>query len=408
MRTSSNSGFALHLQRLLQFIFTLMKTATRIFLSLSLPVFVLMSCHASLPEGYLIHGTVKNWTLGGTIFIDELSLTTAVTIDTSKVSDKGEFEFTGHVAGPGLYRVRLNNSLSWILVLDEKPCNIQLDVNAADANDYSIIGSPPSAAIKKIIDSTNARNNRISLLTKEFSKVPAGPSADSIRMAIQKKQNELLQYSKSSLIETIDTTKNPIVILFSTYMLNIQTEMPTIFVIVKKQYELHPDIPFVKNFYEAFLKIQADQVKQANNGNFGVGDSIPDIQLNSPDGNPISLYSLRGQYVLLDFWASWCHPCRLENPNVVAAYKKYNSKGFTVYGVSLDTDPAKWKAAIQQDGLIWTNHVSQLKAWQSDVVKQFGFTGIPHSLLIDKKGKVIGVDLRGPALDQKLKEVFGD
>jgi thiol-disulfide isomerase/thioredoxin len=135
-------------------------------------------------------------------------------------------------------------------------------------------------------------------------------------------------------------------------------------------------------------------------------DVAPEINLQGINGKAIKLSSLKGKVVLIDFWASWCAPCRQENPNVVRLYNQYKDKGFTVYSVSLDEDPVAWKAAIKADGLVWPNHVSDLLRWKSPVVQQYGIEGIPHTILIDKNGKIIGTGLRGESLEQKLKEVL--
>jgi thiol-disulfide isomerase/thioredoxin len=132
----------------------------------------------------------------------------------------------------------------------------------------------------------------------------------------------------------------------------------------------------------------------------------PEIALNNPDGKEIKLSSLRGKYVLIDFWASWCGPCRRESPNVVRMYNKYKDQGFTVFSVSLDQSVEPWKAAIAKDGLVWPNHVSDLLRWDSPLPQLYGFNGIPHTVLVDKEGMIIGTGLRGPSLEQKLKEIF--
>jgi peroxiredoxin len=136
------------------------------------------------------------------------------------------------------------------------------------------------------------------------------------------------------------------------------------------------------------------------------GMPMPDISLNDPSGKQRALSDLRGKVVLVDFWASWCGPCRRENPNVVRAWNEYKDKGFEVFSVSLDKDVSKWERAIAQDGLIWPNHISDLRGWNSVATERFGISSIPHAILIDKDGTVVATHLRGSQLEAELEQLL--
>ncbi len=145
---------------------------------------------------------------------------------------------------------------------------------------------------------------------------------------------------------------------------------------------------------------------KAPSGTPEAGDKAPEIALPSPDGKTIKLSSLKGKVVLLDFWASWCGPCRKANPDVVKLYEKYKDQGFTVYSVSLDQSKQKWQQAIAKDGLVWENHVSDLKFWYSKAAEDYGIEAIPATFLIDKEGMIIDTDLHGNGLENAVKKAL--
>jgi peroxiredoxin len=146
----------------------------------------------------------------------------------------------------------------------------------------------------------------------------------------------------------------------------------------------------------------------AKNGKYATGDMAPDIVMNDPSGVERKLSDLRGKVVLVDFWASWCGPCRRENPNVVRAYAKYRDQGFEVFSVSLDSKADRWASAIEQDQLTWTNHVSDLKGWRNAAAQDYGISSIPHTMLIDRDGSILATHLRGSALESSLRGIFGE
>lgn len=150
----------------------------------------------------------------------------------------------------------------------------------------------------------------------------------------------------------------------------------------------------------AAIDAQYQSYQQYNAGTM----AAPEIALKNPSGTELRLSALKGKVVLIDFWASWCAPCRKENPNVVRMYQKYRNQGFEVFSVSLDQDPEAWKGAIAKDGLIWKNHVSDLMGWQTPLVQSYGIQGIPHTVLLNREGNIVGVGLRGAQLEQKLIE----
>lgn len=333
-------------------------------------------------------------------------------IDTVKVTD-GKFEFETPTKELRQYILVFGGEeLPILLMLDEKSKDIQIKGSMPGfGENYTVSGSDESQHIKNYL-----------LFLKDFytAEQPIYAELNSMTPDDTVKVKALLaQLDSISLIQRDyainHITKNPNspagwIMLRELFppsgLANFNPADLTYFEQVaasmKKNYpySTYPDL--ITRDIES-INAQLDQLKNAG----AAMDVAPEITMNDPNGKPLSLSDLKGKVVLIDFWASWCGPCRQENPNVVNMYETYKDKGFTVFSVSLDSDKDKWIQAIKADNLSWPYHVSELNGWKSSAAVTYGVNSIPRAFLIDGEGKIIGTDLRGPQLEQKLKEVLG-
>jgi thiol-disulfide isomerase/thioredoxin len=203
--------------------------------------------------------------------------------------------------------------------------------------------------------------------------------------------------NNDAIVKYLLANKNDLAVLMFIELFPKDTHAALHQEVIKALYAKYPEHPIVSERYKAETTAPPST---------SIGAMAPDLAFENPEGKILKLSDLRGKVVLLDFWASWCRPCRMENPNVVNVYKKYNSKGFEVFSVSIDRDKASWIKGIQDDGLIWQYHVSDLGYWQSKALKIYGVSSVPATFLINKEGKIIAKNLRGAALENALKELF--
>jgi peroxiredoxin len=198
-----------------------------------------------------------------------------------------------------------------------------------------------------------------------------------------------------------DTTQSVSSALFAVNMVNPAFEQPFIHNFYQNVGKRFPTSTIAKAFAEKYF----GSIEHSQQSDINTGTPAPDFAANTPEGTSLSLQSLKGKYVLLDFWASWCGPCRKENPNVVKAFDQFKNENFEIIGVSLDTDKEKWNQAIQDDKLTW-KHVSELKGWGSSIARNYNVESIPQNFLIDPQGNIIAKDLKGDNLIAKLNAIF--
>lgn len=356
----------------------------KLLLSIVAASMTLAACNAQ--SGYKVTGTVEGMPDGKAI----IATVNGSSLDTLAKADvkNGSFEFTGNVSEPtGAYIMVIGQRGAIPFMLE----NANITVNAGQAG-LTVTGSEG----QKIYDQFMAINTTTQQEAMKLQQEYQAANGDQAKMqAIQEAYAKLMTDAQAKETELIKANPDSYVSTFVIVSSMGQMEYEQL----KERYNLLGE----KAKASAQGKAIAAQIAKLEST--AIGQIAPNFTITTPEGESISLYDIKGKVKLIDFWASWCGPCRGENPHVVEIYKEYHPKGLEIFGVSLDNNKEAWVKAIADDGLVW-KHGSDLKGWQSAPAQLYSVSGIPHTVLLDENNKIIAKNLRGDELKQKIAELL--
>lgn len=351
----------------------------------------LASCGAVDDTKFTLKGQVENAdSVHNVVLFEGDKQIESATLDKNK-----EFNLEGSAPHAGLYTLLVGEQ-SYMLVLENGEA-VEFEVDLKNPNDYKVSGSETSAKLKELGAVRETFQKQQAALGEEFEKrIENGEEAAVVQTDLMAKSERFIADLSEQVVQFSLENKDNLAGFFGMLMLYSVDPVGQEQVLVSYAEEAKGKFPnneVVQSFANHMAEIKP----------LSIGQMAPDFASLTPEGKEAKLSDLRGQYVLLDFWAAWCGPCRQENPNIVEQYHRFKDKGFTVLGVSLDRDRGAWLKAIEDDKLEWTQ-ISDLKMWDSEAGRLYNITAIPASFMIDPDGKIIGKNLRGPALKQFLEK----
>ena len=379
-----------------------------------------LSCQPRKKGTFTVEGTFKNAdklsAIAGPIpkvYLEEVSYgkdQPPVILDSAKLPvTSGSFTLTGSAKTQEIFEVVFGNNIIAVPLINDAP-EVRLNVDLGKQNEfYTVSGSEASSQLRDLITTFGKKNYDVESCMSTLDSLKQASAPDSVLLAATGAKNNAIQDLNIYLKQVVNTNTNATICALTLSWASRTFPRSDFEASLSDLLRKYPD-----NGVLAALKQSYDQQKeqmalqQARDGqNSWVGKQAPDLSLPDANGHTVSLASYKGKYLLVDFWASWCMPCRAENPNVVHVYNEFKDKNFAIVGVSLDKEKDAWQEAVRSDRLDWTQ-VSDLKFWESKAVSTFHFDGIPFNVLIDPQGKIIAQGLRGDDLENKLKEVLAN
>lgn len=377
------------------------------FIHIVLACVFIVSCSERKNEtAFTLKGDLKN-TPDQKIYLEQLyfSQKDPDILDTADIRN-GKFELSAIAAEEGLFRIRLEKAEHGFIFVNDKP-EISFTADIKDVSmEGTVFNTRANSLLKKFLIDLKTKNDALSEASDGINKLKTMTGNDSLIAVETERLNQMATGFRDYIIKFIDTASDPVVAMFALgYTRNMDPILlKEVVPNLEKRFPKHQAVASLVRQFNQFIKEQNEPQQTASG--LKVGSMAPEISLHDINGKTLSLSSLKGKYVLVDFWASWCSPCRAENPNVVAAYNKFKDKNFTILGVSFDDNKEDWKEAVKSDGLVWPQ-VSDLKGFdESPIAISYGIEAIPFNVLVDPQGKIIALSLRGRALEYKLSETL--
>jgi len=370
----------------------------------------IFSCKHQDTTEFEVSGQIKNAN-GKMVFLQETPLGSGERIiaDSSVIGKDGAYHLKAKTSGESLFSLVFKNDIYPFAYVINDVSKAVVNADAQNQNDYEVKHSVASQSLKDFSMKASAKWSQLYRLGQEIDSLKKAGVADTSN-GVQRineegaaQLNDLKDYVSTFIKNSNDPITSSWALSTNSQLFDMNGYQELLNGMVKK-FPTHKGIAAIKEMNERQLALSKQKGQQPDEPGW-VNKQAPELSLPDINGRNIKLSSFKGKYVLVDFWASWCLPCRQENPNVVQAYNKYKNRNFAILGVSLDKEKEDWIGAIETDKLNWPQ-VSDLREWNSSAVSTFNLTGIPFNVLVDPDGKIIAQSLRGGELDKKLEEVL--